>query len=323
MSRRASLGIDIGGTKTLCLLLDEDLKVVGEAKFKTDVSQGQKRFTAELLASIRQLKRLAKNKGLKLVGVGIGCAGQVDQKKGSIKAAPNVHFLENYPVGRLIHEAAGLECVLGNDVHFGLYGEHEVGAAKGCAHVLGVFFGTGVGGAAIINGQLLEGASGMGGQVGCILAQPVGGPQAALSHGIVDRIASKGSIASEALQMAIKNWAPYLHKRVGSDVSKIGWRMLSKAIRNGDRRVEEMLLARMEVVGIALSNVVNFLNPELLVLGGGLVEELPKLVLNGVGESLRKHLVPEVANVLKIKAGKLGIRAVAVGAGRFAQVELA
>jgi glucokinase len=322
MSRRASLGIDIGGTKTLCLLLDEDLKVLGEAKFKTDVSQGQKRFTSELLAAIRQLKRAAKDKDLKLAGVGIGCAGQVDQKKGVVKAAPNVHFLEDYPAGRLIREAAGLESVLGNDVHLGLYGEHEVGIAKGYAHVLGVFFGTGVGGAAIINGQLFEGASGLGGQVGCILAQPVGGPEAALSHGIVDRIASKGGIASEALQMAIKNWAPYLHKRVGSDVSKIGWHMLSKAILNGDRRVEEMLLARMQVVGIALSNIVNFLNPELLVLGGGLVEEMPKLVVNGLGDSLRKHLVPEVASVLKVKAGKLGGGAVAIGAGRLAQVEL-
>ncbi|HEX5034021.1 MAG TPA: ROK family protein [bacterium] len=322
MTERASIGIDVGGTKTLCILVNEKLETLAKVKFKTEPTLGQKRFSAELIAAIKILKRVAKRKGLALAGAGIGFAGQVDKIKCHVRKAPNIRSLEDYPIGKMIADETGLECVIGNDVHLGLYAEHQVGAAKGCSHVLGVFFGTGVGGAAIVNGQLYEGATGFGGQVGCILAQPVGGPKAALSHGIVDRIASKASIASEALQMAVKNWAPYLHQRVGTDLAKVGWRILAKAIASGDRQVEDMLRARLQVVGIALSNVVNFMNPDMVVLGGGLTDEMPKLVLEELGEGLRTHLVPEVAAALKIKAAKLGGGAVAIGGAKLALVEL-
>jgi glucokinase len=171
-----------------------------------------------------------------------------------------------------------------------------------------------VGGAAIINDKLYTGASGFGGQVGGLVAQPVGGPEAALSHGIVDRIASKSAIASEALVMAIKNWAPYLHREVGTDLSKITWGILERAIKHGDDRIEEMLRARMRVVGIALANVVNFLNPEMLVLGGGLVGQMPELVIEEIESGLRDYLTPEVSKAVRVKAAKLGGQAVAVGA---------
>jgi len=203
---------------------------------------------------------------------------------------------------------------MGNDVQMGLHAEHELGAAKGCSHVLGVFFGTGVGGAAILKGEIYTGASGMAGQVGNILAQPVGGREAALSHGIVDRIASKAAIAGEALVMATKEWAPYLHKKVGTDLSKIGWRTLKRAIKMGDTRIEEMLRARMRVVGLALSSIVNFLNPQVIVLGGGLMDEMPKLVLSEVEAGLREHLMPEISKEAAVKPAKLHGAAVALGA---------
>jgi glucokinase len=177
-----------------------------------------------------------------------------------------------------------------------------------------VFFGTGVGGAAIINGRLYTGSSGFGGQVGCLLAQPVGGPQAALSHGMLDRIASKAGIASEALIMAVKDSAPYLHRKVNTDLSKISWGILKKSIQHGDHRIGEMLRARMKVVGIALSNIVNFLNPDMLVLGGGLMDEMPALVQREVERGLREYLVPEVAKAVKVRPAKLRNAAVALGA---------
>jgi glucokinase len=189
-----------------------------------------------------------------------------------------------------------------------------MGAAKGRSHALGVFFGTGVGGAAIINGKLYKGASGMGGQVGGLLAQPVGGPEAAQSHGIIDRIAGKSAIAAEAAQMAAKNWAPYLHTHGATDLSAIGWRLLAKAVQAGDDRVKEMIGARMFVVGIALSNVVNFLNPEMLVLGGGLLDALPGLVTRELERGLQTHLVAEVREALEIRKAKLGGQSVAIGA---------
>jgi glucokinase len=252
------------------------------------------------------------------MAVGIGCAGAVDEEKIRIHTSPNLMVLEDYPIGKYLQKIVKARITIRNDVQTGIHAEHELGAARGCSHVLGVFFGTGVGGAAIINNKLYKGACGFAGQVGGLVAQPVGGFQAALSHGIVDRIASKSAIASEALVMAIKNWAPYLHREVGTDLSKITWGILQRAIEHGDNRIEEMLRARMRVVGIALSNVVNFMNPEMLVLGGGLVGQMTRLVVGEIETGVREYLTPEVSQAVRIKPAKLGSYAVAVGAAHHA-----
>jgi len=321
MKKPAAVGIDVGGTKTLCVLVDKHFKVMEETKFKTAPHEGRNKFTRRLTESVETLISVARKKGFEVAAIGIGCAGAVDEKEIHINTSPNLLALENYPIGKYLRKIAKVKVTIRNDVQTGIYAEHKLGAAKGCSHVLGVFFGTGVGGAAIINNKLYKGACGFGGQVGGLVAQPVGGPEAALSHGIVDRIASKSAIASEALVMAIKNWAPYLHREVGTDLSKITWGILERAIKNGDKRIEEMLRARMRVVGIALSNVVNFMNPEMVVLGGGLVAQLTKLVMGEIESGMREYLIPEVSDAVRIKPAELGGHAVAVGAAHQALQE--
>jgi glucokinase len=314
MNKPAALGIDLGGTKTLCVLVDENCRPLKSTKFKTAPEDGCNEFTKNLLNATRSLQKSAEIKKYKLVTIGVGCAGLVDQRKLSIIKSPNLLCLENYPIGKYLQKEHNAEVTIGNDVQAGIYGEFKHGAAVGFKNVLGVFFGTGVGGAAIINGRLYTGSSGMGGQVGGILAQPVGGREAALSHGIVDRIASKASIASEALVMAVKDWAPYLHTKVGTDLSQVTWGVLKRAIQHGDTRIEEMLRARMRVVGIALSNIINFLNPDMLVIGGGLAMEMPGLVHTELEAGLREYLSPEISEVLKVRLAQLKGDAVALGA---------
>jgi len=318
MKKLAVLGVDIGGTKTLCLLVDHKRRILGSAKFKTAPEAGPSKFKADLLRALKSLEGQAHASGRRLIGAGVGCAGVVDRKRGAIKTAPNLVSLEGFLVGPLLEKAFGTRVVLGNDVQFGLAAEHHLGAAQGYSQVLGIFFGTGVGGAAILDGRIYRGASGMGGQVGAVLAHPLGGPEAALSHGILDRVASKAAIASEALVLAVKNWAPYLHTKVGTDLAKVTWGMLHRAIRHGDRRIEEMLRARMRVVGIALASVVNFLNPQMMVLGGGLMDEMPRLVLGEIEAGMREYLVPEVSDALRVRPAQLGGNAVALGAANAA-----
>lgn len=314
MKKPAAVGIDVGGTKTLCVLVDKHFKLLEEIKFKTAPEEGEHRFTRRLKDSVGALINSAKAKGLDVVAVGVGSAGAVDAKEIKITTSPNLLMLENYPIGKHLGKVVKAKMAIGNDVQMGIHAEHVLGAAKGCSHVVGVFFGTGVGGAAIVNGELYTGACGFGGQVGGLVAQPVGGPEAALSHGIIDRIASKSAIASEALVMAIKNWAPYLHSEVGTDLTKVTWGILERAIQHGDGRIEEMLRARMRVVGIALANVVNFMNPDMLVLGGGLMDQMAELVTEELEKGLRRYLIPEISKALRVKRAKLGGHAVAIGA---------
>jgi glucokinase len=318
MKKPAAVGIDVGGTKTLCVLVDKHFRLLDELKFKTAPDEGRDRFTRRLRDSVGALVTTARAKGLEVAAIGVGSAGAVDEKEIRITTSPNLMMLENYPIGKYLAKVVKAKMTIGNDVQTGIHAEHVLGAAKGCSTVMGVFFGTGVGGAAIINNELHRGASGFGGQVGGLVAQPVGGINAALSHGIVDRIASKSAIASEALVMAIKNWAPYLHQEVGTDISKVTWGILERAIKHGDKRIEEMLRARMRVVGIALANVVNFVNPDMLVLGGGLVAQMAELVIEEIESGMREYLTPEVGQAMRVKPAKLGGHAVAIGAAHLA-----
>ena len=320
MGKRAAIGIDIGGTKTLCALINERFEILEQIKFKTAPHEGRPAFEKRLKTAVQTLVRHAKDH--KLVGIGVASAGKVDTEKCTISASPNIVWLDGFRVGPTFKKAFRLESVIGNDVQLALYGEQQLGAAVGCRHVLGVFFGTGVGGAAIINGKIYHGASGHGGNVGATLTHQIGGVDGLESHGILDRIASKSAIAGAAIGMGVKQWAPHLYKEVGTDISKVTWGSISRARKAGDRKVEELIRSRLRVVGIALSSVVNFLNPEMLILGGGLTEEMPRIVVGEVEKGLREYLVPEISRKLKIKSAKFGNKAGVIGAAKFAFKQL-
>src|SRR5205807_955903 len=149
MSKSASLGIDIGGTKTLCVLVNKQTELIETIKFKTAPHRGKEKFAQKLIEALKALEKVADEKGLQLAGIGLGCAGRVDDKSITILSAPNLMCLEGYPFGKALKKLFQTEITIGNDVHLGLYAEHKLGAAAGCSNVLGVFFGTGVGGAAI------------------------------------------------------------------------------------------------------------------------------------------------------------------------------
>jgi glucokinase len=323
MENRAAIAIDVGGTKTLCILVDERFKILKAVKFKTSPADGRSKFSKRLAAGVKTLARQAKKKKLELVGVGVAAAGRVDGEARVILNSPNVSWMEGFNIGRVIKRASRLESVLGNDVQLALYGEHQFGVATGCDHVLGVFFGTGVGGAAIINGSLYRGACGLGGQVGATLAHSIVGAESLESHAIIDSVASKAAISGAAIGMGVKQWAPRLFQEVGTDISKVTWGALERARKAGDRRIDDLLRGRLRAVGIALSSIVNFLNPQMLVLGGGLTEELPRLVVSAVESGLRDYLVPEVSRKLTVKAAKYGNKAGALGAAKLAFEELA
>ncbi len=318
MASRASIGVDIGGTKTLFVLFDESFRAVETVKIKTPLEKGEKGFTEGIVDGVEDIARAAKKKNLVVVVAGAGCAGVLDRDEGRIRFSPNITYLKNYPLAKVIAKASGVDAFIDNDVRMGLYGEHRLGAARGLDHVIGVFFGTGVGGAAIVGGELLHGANGLAGEIGHYLISPLGALSGWERHGVLDDFVSRSAMAGEAAALALKRWAPNLHDLVGADAAKIRSGTLAKAIRLGDRRIEDMVRGRARMAGIAISNLVDFLDPQMVVLGGGLVDCMPKLFLHEVGEGVRRNVVPEVRRSVRIAASKLKERAVAAGAAKMA-----
>jgi len=205
-----------------------------------------------------------------------------------------------------------------NDVQAGLYGELELGAARGARHAIGIFIGTGIGGALAIDGKIYTGANGVAGDIGNYLLHAMGPLAGSLREGVLDDVASRTAISGDAAVLAAKRWAPKLRAIAGTDVNKIRSSDLAKAIEAGDTAVEKLVRSRARVVGIALSNLVDFLNPEVVVLGGGLVDAMPNLVRNEIRKGIKGHATPAAFKELKVRASKLGDHAVTAGAARLA-----
>jgi glucokinase len=317
--KRAYIGIDIGGTKSLFALLDDEFETLAEEKFRSQPDKGGLGgFEREMRSAVRKLMAEAGRRGLKVKVVGIGCAGDIDMKAGIVRSSPNLTFLDGYPFRAKLEKLTGAKVFLGHDVQTGLYGEHCLGAAKKGRHVIGVWIGTGLGSALIIDRRLYLGATGLAGDLGNYLLHSVDVSQDAPRKEVLDNVASRTAIAGDAAALAAKRAAPELRKAAGTDVSEIRAGDIADAIRKGDKAIEKLVRSRANVVGIALSNLVDFLNPDTVVLGGGLVYALPRLIRRAIAGSIAAHATPKAAKAVKVVVAKLGDHAGTIGAARLA-----
>ena len=314
----AAIGIDIGGTKSLFALFDERFEVVAQEKLPTHPVKGStKAFTAMLRGAVEDLLRTAKRKRLQVLAAGVGCAGDINVRKGVVRFSPNIRFLDDYPMRARLERITGVKAFVCNDVQAGLYGELKLGAARGARHAIGVFLGTGVGGALVIDGRLYQGASGAAGDIGNYLLHAATEP-GARSREVLDTLASRPAIAGGAAALAANRRAPELRARTGTDVTDIGANDIAEAIRRGDKAVGKLVRARAAVVGAALSNLVDFLNPDMVVLGGGLVEAMPELFRREVRKGIDAHATPRAAKAVRVRVAQLHDHAVTAGAARLA-----
>jgi glucokinase len=315
----AAIGIDIGGTKTLFALLDEDFEVVAEEKLRSrDGKEPLAAFEKGVEAAVAKLMTAAKARKLKVKVVGIGLAGMPDFRSGTVISAPNLDFLDGYPLGRRLKKLSGAKVFVANDVHTGLYGECTLGAAKGGEHVLGVWLGTGVGGAMVIGGKLHLGCTGIAGNFGNYVLHAVDVAQDTGRKEVLDNVASRAAIAGDAAVLAAKEHAPELRKAVGTDVTDIKSGDIAKAIRGGDKAVEKLVRSRASMVGTALSNLVDFINPDMVVLGGGLVEAMPGLIRREIEKAVKAHAARGASTCVKVVTAKLHDHAGTIGAAKLA-----
>jgi glucokinase len=317
--KQAAIGIDIGGTKTLLALLDQHFEVIAEEKLRSrDGDDPLDAFERGLEAAIGKLMEEAAARKLKLKAVGVGIAGVANFRTGTVASAPNLSFLDGYPLGRRLRKLTGSRVFVANDVHTGLYGECTLGAARNACHVLGVWLGTGVGGAMVIDGKLHLGASGIAGNIGNYVLHAVDAARDSPRKEVLDNVASRAAIAGDAAVLAAKERAPKLKKAAGTDVNDIKSGDIADSIRKGDKSIEKLVRSRVAVVGTALSNLVDFINPDMVVLGGGLVEAMPDLIRREVDKAVKAHASPPAADEVKVVVAKLHDHAGTIGAAKLA-----
>jgi len=321
-TKRWTVAIDIGGTKILSCLLDRSYRIQAEYKAKVEANRGEKKFFKSLAESIEVLFESKKLSRKHLSAIGVGCPGMIDASKGSIKLSPNIAFLKNYPLAEKIRKVFRVPVVVENDVNAGLYGEQQFGAAVGYKHVAGIFLGTGVGGALILNGDIYRGATGAAGEIGHTFLY---GPSM-MSHnpkaGTVEALSGRLQVAAEAGLLILKQQAPTLYETIDFDIKKIKSKTIIRAIRSGDSALQELIVHKAKLIGLAMANIVNLLNPQLIVLGGGVMEAMGPMILPVARQSMREFAMEPIVKSVKVVAAKLKDYSVIYGAASLASEQL-
>ena len=311
------LGFDLGGTKMMAVVYDHRFKVRSSTRVKTKASEGPHAVLERMLKTIRSAVEEAGVGIEELSGIGVGCPGPLDLDRGVVLSAPNLGW-KNIALKKTLEKEFGCQAFLANDVDAGVYAEYRFGAGQGARCVVGVFPGTGIGGGCVYEGKLLRGRTGSCMEVGHILVEPNGKLCGCGRRGCLETVASRLAIAAEAAKAACRGEAPHLMRETGADVAAIRSGALARAIQAGDRVVEDIVRSAAQRLGLALASVVNLLAPDVVVLGGGLVEAMPEIFLGEAKNAVKMQAMPAFANQVRIVAAKLGDDATALGAAALA-----
>ncbi len=313
-SKKYLIGVDIGGTKVLVGLLRPNFSIVATEKMKVEPGRGLAVFVKMLTTAVQELLLENDLTAKNILAMGAGCPGIIDPDTGIVQVSPNLAFLKKCPLKSILQKKLRVPVALENDVNAGLYGEQQFGTAKNAKHVLGIFLGTGVGGALIFDGKLYRGLTRAAGEIGhTFMNLPFGTDQLSPT---LENMTGRLALASDAGLLLLKQKAPHLYKDAGTDLRGLKSGAFARAIRAGDTEIKKLILAKARVLGISMANAVNLLSPELIVLGGGLVEALGSLIVPEADKTMRQYAMPDLVRPVKVRAAALGDYAVMMGAAK-------
>ncbi len=305
-------GVDIGGTKCLGLCLSADGTVLVEERLPTP--RGASNLVDTVAAVV---EALSANAGGRIEAVGVGAPGLVD-RSGVLRAAPNLIGVTEMPIRDLLAERLRLPVTVDNDATCATEAEWRHGAATGATDALLITLGTGIGGGVVSGGALQRGANGFMSEPGHMVIDPNGPPCVCGRHGCWERYASGSGLARLARDAAFGGRASGVVDAAGGDPEAVRGEHVTDAARDGDPEAREILEQFAWWLALGLANLTNLFDPDVIVLGGGLVEEFDLLLepIERLYEGLlyapahrpRPRLVPAV---LGERAGAMGAALIA------------
>ncbi len=291
---KCSIGIDLGGTKIMTGVVDHTGKVLASSKVLTGAQDGAKAVIDRIMQSMDMALAKAKLGKEDIAGIGIGVPGVIDAKRGTILKITNIAGMEKVPMSQLLgawlnHKG---RIVLSNDVRVATMGEFLHGAGKGYQHMVTVWVGTGIGGGIILNGKLWEGSRGSAGEVGHMVTLADG--PLALGAGIrggIEALASRTSIERDlrrALADGRPSVLPELMKASGG-VLMSG--VIADAVDQKDKLTIEVLNRAAYHLGLHAASLINALDPELIIYGGGMMEKLGRWMVKRIARTAHQHAI--------------------------------
>jgi glucokinase len=314
MSEKWIVGVDLGGTTTKLAFINTYGEIIHKWEIETDTSNGGKDIVINIAKAIdEKLLSLDVNKE-KLIGIGMGAPGPVNTKTGVIYNAVNLGWTNQFPLRDLLEVETSLQAVIDNDANCAALGEMWKGAGNGAKDIVCVTLGTGVGGGVITNGQIVQGTSGAAGEIGHITSIPVNGaPCNCGKTGCLETIASATGIvrlAIEKLNSSSQEGELYNYYQSQGTVTA---KNVFDSARNGDKTAQGIIDEVSFHLGLALANIGNTLNPEKIVLGGG-VSRAGDVLLHPIKENFNRFSFPRVKESSEITIATLGNDAGVIGA---------
>jgi glucokinase len=309
------VGVDMGGTSLRALVVDGKNKVLAIEKTPTRPEQKVDALIADIAGVVEGALESAGVKRKQLHAVSIGAPGAVDTARGIVHEAPNLGWHE-VPLGPKLKRLLDVPVLVENDVNVGAMGEHALGAGKGTREMIGVFVGTGIGGGIISRGKLYEGSRGCAGEVGHMVLE-VDGPRCGCGkRGCAEALASRTAMERE-VRAAIKGGAKsaVLDIMRERNKSRMTSSIIQRALKRKDRVLLEVLKRAQHYLGILVANLVNVLDPQCIVIGGGIAERLQEDFVEPIRRTAYRHFLHhrEAARI-KIVPGTLGDNAGPLGA---------
>ncbi len=312
------IGLDIGGTKIAGALVSASGKILSRHKTSTPKKVKPRDIYARVTDAVDELVRTSGIKTSSVKGIGVGVPGIVDTRHHQILAAPNI-ALTGFPLSASLKRKYRTHVMITNDVNAGLLGEAWLGAAKGLSHVVGIFPGTGVGGAVIIDGQLLLGTHGAATELGHVIVSIQGPLCHCGNRGCLEALTSRWAIERDIRHAVKAGKSTIVTKLNDGKLNMIKSRILKEALAKNDAVVKSVMTKASIVLGKAAVSLNHTFNPQAIIFGGGVIKACGDFILPMVAKEVHADPFFKKFNTCRILPSKLGDDAVLLGAARLAQ----
>jgi glucokinase len=314
---RPVVGVDLGGTKTLAAVVAGGGTILSRAKRSTPAKEGSAAILDAIVEAVDEALELADLGREDIAGVGVGSPGPLDVITGTILFSANLN-VRDFRLGPELSAELGKPVLVRGDVRVGGYGEFRLGAGKGHKDILAAFVGTGIGGCLVLDGKVVEGATGNAGEVGHIIVKAGGAECGCGRRGCMEAYASRTAIARRIGKAVRKGQATLLAGKVDKKSGRIKSGDLAEAFEAHDPVASKEIHRAAHYLGIGLGSLVNVFGPEIVIIGGGVTEALGAPWVDLVRASIRTANLVDPHEQIKVEAASLGDDAGVLGAGLLA-----
>lgn len=319
------VGVDLGGTKVLAGVVDREYKILQTTKKAT---KGEMGVDAVVERIARTVRAATKDAGLQLSdlgGVCSGAPGALNPEDGIVRFAPNIEGWENIPFAKLLSEQlSGIPVFIENDANLGALGELTLGVARGVRNMIGIFVGTGIGGGIVLDGKIWEGSHGTAGEIGHMVILADGPVCSCGNRGCLESVASRTAIERDirlGLRAGRKSLIPQLTN--GDTNGRMTSGVIAEAYNQHDPLVCEVINRSQHYLGIFIGSIINFVDPDMVVIGGGVAEALGEGYVEPVRDVAYQYAMNRRdARNVKIVLAELGDNAALLGAAVYARQRL-